>query len=415
MITSFRTFITERKETNKVTHLQHIEDLVFVDGYSGLTTSINLLRDVANHLTGNKTNQDIKISTKYDSAPSIVFGLNPENNKFFVGTKSVFNTREPKINYTEDDIDKNHIEKGLNEKLKYALKYLPELNPKYVYQAELMYIDKDIKELTINDIDYITFKTNIIIYGVPKDIPLANKITNSKLGVIVHTQYVGNTILELVATNNNIEGLSSNSKNVWYSNADFEIKDNKIKLNDREKKFIHEKIKILQDLVKTIDSNFVEELVTKPLIFKNIHKFNNSLVRFKEKKTPLERSVELINYIKYSFDDDILLLKTDKGKDKKREDALFYINYLTHNKEQLIKLYEFQDLIVELKLFLLERIKNIRIFDTFVELQKDDYKSIKPEGLVIMSSEGSVKLVDRMVFSYLNFNIQKDWNREEIK
>ena len=37
----------------------------------------------------------------------IICGVNPENGKFFVGTKSVFNVN-PKINYTTGDIRKNH-------------------------------------------------------------------------------------------------------------------------------------------------------------------------------------------------------------------------------------------------------------------------------------------------------------------
>ena len=41
-------------------------------------------------------------------APAIVCGINPENNKFFVGTKSVFN-RTPKINYTVSDINRNIV------------------------------------------------------------------------------------------------------------------------------------------------------------------------------------------------------------------------------------------------------------------------------------------------------------------
>ena len=44
-------------------------------------------------------------SVKIDGSPAIVWGTNPDNGKFFVGTKSVFNkVRTPKINYSVEDI-----------------------------------------------------------------------------------------------------------------------------------------------------------------------------------------------------------------------------------------------------------------------------------------------------------------------
>ena len=51
---------------------------------------------------------DSHISVKIDGSPAIVWGTNPENNKFFVGTKSVFNKKLIKINYNHRDVDRNH-------------------------------------------------------------------------------------------------------------------------------------------------------------------------------------------------------------------------------------------------------------------------------------------------------------------
>ena len=49
-----------------------------------------------------------KISAKIDGAPAIVWGRNPANGMFFVGTKSVFNKVKIKINHSHEDIDRNH-------------------------------------------------------------------------------------------------------------------------------------------------------------------------------------------------------------------------------------------------------------------------------------------------------------------
>ena len=59
------------------------------------------------------------MTVKWDGAPAIFAGINPENNQFFVGTKGAFN-KNAKINYSHDDIDRNHTNSGLNQKLKVA-------------------------------------------------------------------------------------------------------------------------------------------------------------------------------------------------------------------------------------------------------------------------------------------------------
>jgi hypothetical protein len=73
-------------------HLEHPEDCV-------ISGDLNVL----NWFTANSN-----ISAKIDGAPAIVWGTNPANNKFFVGTKSVFNKKLIKINHNHRDIDNNH-------------------------------------------------------------------------------------------------------------------------------------------------------------------------------------------------------------------------------------------------------------------------------------------------------------------
>ena len=50
-----------------------------------------------------------KISAKIDGAPAIVWGRNPANGMFFVGTKSVFNKVKIKINHSHEDLSLIHI------------------------------------------------------------------------------------------------------------------------------------------------------------------------------------------------------------------------------------------------------------------------------------------------------------------
>ena len=78
-------------------HLEHPEDSILNQGKEGALSILNFLKDKSSEL-----------SVKYDGAPAIVWGINPENNKFFVGTKSVFNKVKVKINYNHYDIEVHH-------------------------------------------------------------------------------------------------------------------------------------------------------------------------------------------------------------------------------------------------------------------------------------------------------------------
>ena len=73
-------------------HLEHPEDSILNGDLS-----------VLNWFTS-----DSNISAKIDGSPAIVWGTNPKTNKFFVGTKSVFNKKLIKINHDHREIDQNH-------------------------------------------------------------------------------------------------------------------------------------------------------------------------------------------------------------------------------------------------------------------------------------------------------------------
>ena len=99
----------------KVLHLEHPEDLIL----EGDLKVFDALYGTAN------------ISLKIDGAPAIVYGTNPENGKFFVGTKSVFNKVKNMVCYTVEDIFEKYNElthKDLIEVLVTCLMYLPRVD-----------------------------------------------------------------------------------------------------------------------------------------------------------------------------------------------------------------------------------------------------------------------------------------------
>ena len=150
--------LKEFLKEDRNTHLEHLEDEIINNGSRGARTSIEFLKSIKKMLQGGKGGSNI--SVKWDGAPAIFCGINPENDRFFVGTKSIFNVT-PKINYTKSDISKNHGG-ALADKLTVALKYLPSLGINGVLQGDLLFTSDDKKSAVVNGEKSIVFTPNTI-------------------------------------------------------------------------------------------------------------------------------------------------------------------------------------------------------------------------------------------------------------
>ena len=186
---------------DKNTHLEHLEDDIINNGYAGGENAVNFLKATADLLSGNST-KSVNVTVKWDGAPAIVCGPSPENGKFFVGTKSVFN-KTPKINYTVQDIKNNHTGEVANI-LQDCLRYLSTLGLKEILQGDLLYRQGTVKKTTYKSSSgkseqMLSFQPNTIVYMVPEASGLGRKINSSKLGIIFHTTYKGSSFDKLSA------------------------------------------------------------------------------------------------------------------------------------------------------------------------------------------------------------------------
>ena len=131
------------------THLTHLEELVLTQGAKGYDLARAFLLELLETLKGNSKSH-VQTSVKWDGAPAMFAGINPENGQFFVGTKSIFN-KVPKINYTEEDIIQNHGHApGLVDKLTKALRYLPQLGITNILQGDFMFDDEMLDTVDID-------------------------------------------------------------------------------------------------------------------------------------------------------------------------------------------------------------------------------------------------------------------------
>ena len=401
---TFKELLNE--DTN--THMEHLEDEIINNGVKGATTAIEFLASLKAMLSGGKSKTNITV--KWDGAPAIFAGVNPENGEFFVATKSLFN-KTPKINYTVADIDANHGSGGPSDKLKVALKYLPDLGMEGIYQGDIMFSKGDLKKTTIDGNSYLTFGPNTITYAVPEDSDLASQMRRSHMGVVWHTKYTGNTIDSLSASFGVDSNIFTKTKNVWFDDA-YVNTANAAMFTPSETKTLKNKINQIKGSVKQA-GKFLNELSkdkTKWGLAPLLKVFFNTKIRAGANIADTKKLInEFEQYYMDRMSKEIDSKKSDKGKQKYKDIEKEQKKILRKYKKELYFTMATYLGILTAKNMIVKKLETIEGIGTFLKTD-DGYKVTAPEGFVaIDSSGGAVKLVDRLEFSHANFTIAKDW------
>ena len=410
MMKRFATYLTEVK----LKHLEHLEDALFNDGYAGGLEALRMLEEIVESLQGNAT-KGINIQSKVDGAPSIIAGTNPENGKFFVATKALFN-KTPKINYTDADVDANHGHAAeLAKKMKLALAHFPKLNIKGIWQGDFMFDSGDLMKATIDGEKMVTFTPNTITYAVPLNQPLAKTILAAKVGVIWHTSYRGNTIADLSAVfKGNVPSLTKN-KDVWAGDTDFNDVSGTATFTQAEHKAVMKRIVDARSFLNRLDKKGMQVLFGDTVIAYNLKIYINDLVS-QGKKFSGNKQKALAGYIDFvrgRYQPMIDKLKSAKGKAKKQAEIDAIINTLNKDRKiggTLAWALEWHDTISDIKLMLVKKMEQVNSIPAFMKTATG-YEVVGPEGFVAVDhmSNSAIKLVNRLEFSRNNFNAIKSW------
>ena len=405
----FTEFIKESKEGKNV-HLEHLEDNVLNGGVSGAREAIEFLRSLRNMLAGH-TGSKINVTTKWDGAPAIFAGTNPENGEFFVGTKSVF-AKNAKLNYTDKDIDENHPGEGLNQKLKLALAYLPKLGIKGVLQGDMMFSKDDISKETIDGEEYITFQPNTIVYAVPTKSKLAQTMLAAQIGVVFHTSYSGKSLETMKASFNIDIGHLKTTKDVWFRDASFTDASGSATFTQEETAAITSILSNAGRLFNTIPALTLNRIAASEVFLTQIKTFNNTKVREGKKIADTRiHTQELLNWVEAKLNKEILAAKKEETKQKRIKEKNEVMRFYRSNAIQLKLIFDLMNLIVDAKLMVIRKLETIKSIGTFVRTD-DGFRITAPEGFVAVDHLGkALKLVDRLEFSRQNFNAQKAWDK----
>ena len=405
-------YLTEDKE-GKNLHLEHLEDEVLNGGVSGTRGAIAFLQSLRDMLAGHSTGKTVNLTTKWDGAPAIFAGINPENGKFFVGTKGVF-AKNAKLNYTNADIDANHPGEGLNVKLKIALKYLSELGITGVMQGDMMFTSADLKTETIEGQSYITFQPNTIVYAVPSNSKLADNIRSAKMGIIWHTTYNGDKLENMKASFGVNIGSLKTSKNVWYRDASFVDASGTATFTESETKELTAIMSQAGSLFRTISARTLNEIATNDTYKIAIKAWNNLKVREgKEITNTSQHVVGLISTIEEKLNKSILEAKKADTRQKREMEKKIVMNFYKSNKNELKKIFDLQNLLVRAKNMIVRKLQQVQdSVGTYLRTDATGLKVTAPEGFVAIDHIGkAVKLIDRLEFSQANFNATKNWSK----
>jgi hypothetical protein len=292
-------------------HLEHPEDTI-------LTGDLSVL---------NWFMADSTLSVKIDGSPAIVWGTNPANGKFFVGTKSVFNKIKIKINHSHEEIDQNH-EGQVATILHACFDCLPVTES--VYQCDF---------IGFGGSD--TYCPNTITYKFPE-------VVSQDIIIAPHTCYY--------AENDLRDAVAMPDRAIW---------------NDTP---------------------------------------NVKFVRPRASLNPYREDIEdVCNFAKQMATTCTFVSEKEAAVIKKQINACFRTQTEVDENDftcdpNLIRLWK-----------LVESIKQDLPF--FIQVSDDvkcfiDEKETSHEGYVMTNEYGTYKLVNRYVFSYNNFNMQKSWSQK---
>ena len=406
-------------KVNKNLHLEHLEDNPLNFGYTGISKTIDFLNATIGLLSGS-ANKSVDVTVKYDGAPAIFCGTDPEDGKFFVGTKSVF-SKNAKLVKQESDLDKYGFSGQLKDKLSIALKELSKLGIKGVLQGDMMFTSGDISNKKINGEPYITFQPNTIMYAVPSNSDLASRMLKSKIGIIFHTTYSGDKLEDMKASfGANVSKLNKVSS-VWVDDAFYKDVTGSL-FSLKETSELQKKIAKLQRVGNAISKKSMnnilsvhDELKTSELGAGLKTYFNSNVRRGVLPKSGVTGVNNFLTHFGNHFEDKVIAkVKQEKTKNQKRERKQQLLNLLIKEKVALANLLEFMLLTIELKNSVIRKLEtgvNSKM-ETFV-IDNKGIRVTKPEGFVAIDklSGGAVKFVDRLEFSQLNFNVDKNWSK----
>lgn len=406
----FKNYLEEQKNV----HMEHLEDNVLNGGVNGARQSINFLRQLRDALSGD-SREAVNATVKWDGAPAIFVGTDPSDGKFFVAKKGIFN-KNPKVYKTKADVDAD-TSGDLNEKLNLALSMLSSMKIDGVVQGDFLFSDKDLKTKKIDGETYVIFHPNTIAYAVPRNSLLGKKIMTSKIGVVWHTMYRGNSFESMSASYGVDINKFGKIPGVWQIDAGYEDISGSATMTASETAMVTKHLSLAGKSFNKIRPQVLNMIADNEELLGRMKVYHNSRIREgQEIKNPMAHAKGMVQYMMAYEKKELAKRSTERGK-KSFADKYAPIKKFIANTpvQQIAAIYELQMHLVHTKKLIIDKMNRAAKLKTFLKTRKG-FVITGEEGYVAIDklSGNAVKLVDRLEFSYANFSpdIIKGWQND---
>lgn len=396
----------------KNTHMTHLEDAIFLLGIEGTRQSINFLIQMRETLNGT-ARQALRTSVKWDGAPAIFMGQHPETKEFIIAKKSLFN-KTPLYYTSVAEIQKSpDLNSELKSKFKAAFEGYKNAGIRGIIQGDFLWENKDLKTETIDGEEVITFHPNTIVYSVPKDSPMGKKIAKSKFGIVWHTTYTGRNLQSMNASFG--VRMPAEPRTGVQFDAMYNDVSGSASLTMRESNVLARHLTAAGQNFKKI-SKHTFQLINQDPLSQFATTYTNSFIRANQRPSARDLAAGFVPYINSIYDRELDKRKTDKGKQGVRERMRPTMQAIRSiGSTQILAIFTMYYHLQQAKDLLVKKLNSASFIKTFLKTQ-DGWKVTGQEGFVAIDRTGTqaVKLVDRLDFSYANFNpdIIKGWQTD---
>ena len=187
--------LTEDKG-GKNLHLEHLEDEILNYGVDGGRAALNFLRSLRDMLSGS-ARSSLNMTVKWDGAPAIFAGIEPETGDFFVAKKSVFNVN-PKLYKTDRKLTMTslaHLMKSLKLHLQSSQSWVSKVFFKVILCLLMMWKQKLSMAISITLFSLTLLSMLCLLIAT-----LGKTINKAKVGIVWHTTYTGDTLQGMTAS-----------------------------------------------------------------------------------------------------------------------------------------------------------------------------------------------------------------------
>lgn len=421
-------------------HLSHLEDLVIEGGKQGFADFTAQIINFKNYIYG--LDSETVVNLKVDGAPALYFGADPRphyKGQFFVASKSGFN-KQPKINHTPEEIQKNHGHApGLAQKLNQAYAALrpvyDTLGTDRIYQGDIIFTEELKKLENVDGIDHITFQPQLIKYAVPVDAEseLYQRVNAAGFGISIHDSFKGvtddgvNMRFTQPSKNNQDIVEAGKTSNVFIETSTYNKEQIDLDIPRNTKVILNSLLARAQNHIDSVSEEFDNLYTSHGKFMSIVQRFINDEVK---KAARNVRNIYTQAFDGEDFNEKIFTKRFGKFLDK---------NYETESKgkgdrgvqnakdrlENYRRIFEdinFQHFIsathymIEIKKHILELFTQVemsiqqtggKIGKSFIPQADGSFQLSRGEGFVLFVGDNQVKIVDRLDFSAKNLTMGK--------